>query len=293
MTNHNSWIVFDGEVISADTPVVPVTSRGLMYGDGIFETLRTYSGQTLFLQDHLDRLQRGAEILGISVHLQLKTDQIKPLLYELLKRRRLLEEDAILRLQLWRDGQRGYQTDFQTESHFSITASHCPKEFSFPQLITVNRRRIPSQSLPSKVKLTNGINYILAAQEASEKGGDDALMQTVDGWISETTIANIFWIKDHTFFTPDENCDLIPGITRNIILQMIDEDSSWELEQGKYDLNQLWKADAAFMCNSVREILPVKQVDEKIFDTRNEFLKGLQNRFLSFRDKNLNPLGSR
>lgn len=293
MAQNNDWIVFDGEFVPADTPVVPVASRGLMYGDGVFETFRTYSGQTLFLQDHLDRLHYGCETLGISQLQQLKDDQLRPLLYRFLQKKNLLADDAIIRLQVWRDGQRGYQPDAGAESHFSITASACPQEFSFPKLATVGRKRIPSASLPSDVKLTNGINYILAANEASQKGGDDALMQTIDGWISETTIANIFWIKNNTFFTPDADCDLIPGITRNILLQLIEQESNWDVEQNKFDLDHLLKADAAWICNSVREVLPVRQVDGQKFHTENKLLKDLQKRFIAYRDRNLKPLDSR
>jgi branched-subunit amino acid aminotransferase/4-amino-4-deoxychorismate lyase len=290
MTNSRDCIVFDGELIPADKPVVPVVSRGLMYGDGIFETFRTYSGETFFLEEHLDRLHRGCEILGIPCDPRLRSKQLQSLVHDLLRERGLVDEDAIIRLQVWRDGQRGYQPAPNAQSHFSIVASVCPSKFSPLELVTVNRSRIPSQSLPSEVKLTNGINYILAVQEASEKGGDDALMETTNGWISETTIANIFWVRGNTFFTPDETCDLIPGITRSIVSRLIENDSNWELEQGKYGIDHLMNADAAFICNSVREILEVRQVNERRFDIKSDLLKELKARFQMFRDKNIKPL---
>src|SRR5699024_4498907 len=107
-----------------------------------------------------------------------------------------------------------------TGSHFSISASECPRNFKPPILATVETKRISADALPSIYKFSNGINYIIAANEAAEKGADDALMQTINGKISETTIANIFWIKDEKIFTPSTACDLMPGITRNAVINL-------------------------------------------------------------------------
>ncbi len=284
---NNNWIIFDGNMIPADEPIVPAVSRGLMYGDGVFETFRTYSGQTLFLQKHIDRLYQGLDILEISFRFDLI--QLKKLILDLLSKNKLLTDDGIVRLQVWRDGQRGYHPDDNSEIHFSLTASACPVRFNMPNLVTVAQRRIPSESLPTNVKFTNSINYILAAREAAEKGGDEALMQTVDGHISETTIANIFWIRDDNIYTPSVKCDLIPGITRDIVLQIIDQ-KNLEVKVGEFPPDHILKADSAFICNSVREILPVGRVDTHNFNNENELLIGLKERFIKYRDQNLKPL---
>lgn len=288
----NSECIVDGNLIPADKPILPAVSRGLMYGDGVFETFRTYSGKTLFLKEHLDRLNLGCELLDIPLPNELQGASFKKQIHDLLSANHLLNESVIVRLQVWRDGKRGYQPDPQAEAHFMITASACPQKFAFPKLASVETRRIPSEALPAHVKLTNGINYILAAREASQKKADDALMQTTDGWISETTIANVFWLKDNTIFTPSTDCDLIPGITRGIILKIIDSEPNWKLKEGRFGLDQLWDAAAVWICNSVREILPVEQVDDHAFNTDNELLKELCNRFTDLRDSNLKPLVS-
>lgn len=291
MKNSNGdWIVFDGSIISAEKPIVPAISRGIMYGEGVFETFRTYNGQTLFLEKHLDRLYKGLNILGISHSSGIAKKNLRPLLLGLLQKKELIHDDAIVRLQVWRDGQRGYLPEKEAETHYSITASACPDTFSYPCLVTVDQRRIPSEALPSGYKFTNGINYILAAREASEKGGDDALMQTTDGWISETTIANIFWVNGNNFFTPSDNCDLIPGITRSIIMELIQQNEEWELHKDQFDKEHLFQADSAWICNSVREMLPVKKVDDHIFNVELVALEKLKKQFNCFRDKNLEYL---
>jgi len=292
MESSNNWLIFDGNITPADQPVVPVVSRGLMYGDGVFETLRTYHGKTFLLEDHIARLHSGMHILGMAVEPDLEIEVLKEQLWKLLEKQQLIHKDAIIRLQVWRDGQRGYHPQDDNSTHYSITASACPDDFSPPKLTIVDQRRIPSQSMPSSAKFTNGINYILAAQQAADKGGDDALMQTIDGFISETTIANIFWIKGDVIFTPDEECDLIPGITRKIILDIIEESNRWKCREGKYSLDHVLDADAVWICNSVREVLAVETIEDEKFDIDHSAIEELQNRYTAFRRVNAKLLKS-
>jgi branched-subunit amino acid aminotransferase/4-amino-4-deoxychorismate lyase len=292
MESSNNWLIFDGKIAPAEQPLVPAVSRGLMYGDGVFDTLRTYKGKTFCLEDHLARLHAGMQTLGMDVHPDLKVGALKGQLWKLLAKQQLGNTDAIIRMQVWRDGPRGYHPQDDSDIHYLITASACPDNFSPPTLATVDRRRIPSQSMPSSAKFTNGINYILAAREAADKGGDDALMQTIDGFISETTIANIFWIKDNTVFTPDEECDLIPGITRKIILNMIEESDRRKYREGKYSLDHLMEADAVWICNSVREVLAVETIGHKTFEIDHPVIAELQDQYTALRRANAKPLKS-
>lgn len=292
METSNNCLIFDGNIIPADQPVVPVVSRGLMYGDGVFETLRTYKGKTFLLKEHISRLHSGMHLLGMEVEADLEMEPLKEQLWELLKKKQLIHTDAIVRLQVWRDGQRGYYPQAESSIHYAITASACPVDFSAPTLAAVDLKRIPSRSMPSSAKFTNGINYILAAREAAEKGADDALMQTIDGFISETTIANVFWIKENTVFTADEECDLIPGITRKIMLELIEESNRWRCREGKFTLAHLLDADAVWICNSVREVLAVKAIGNEKFDVDHPATDGLQNRYTALRKANAELLKS-
>jgi len=288
----NNWLIFDGDFIPADQPIVPVVSRGLMYGDGVFETLRIYKGKTLLLEDHLTRLHSGMHMLGMEVDTHLKVEALKERIWKLLEKQGLVGLDAIIRLQVWRDGPRGYYPQADSNIHYSITASVCLQDFRPPTLATVKQRRIPSQSMPSSAKFTNGINYIMAARQADEKGGDDALMQTINGFISETTIANIFWIKGDTIYTPDKECDLILGITRKVLLDVIQASNRWGCREGQYSLDHIKEADSVWICNSVREVLAVKKIDDIKFDIDHPAIKKLQNRYSAFRRANTKFLKS-
>lgn len=286
----NKWIVFDGELMPAEQPVVPVESRGLMYGDGVFETFRTYSGKTFLLQQHLNRMQKGMQTLGIAKPLDFDINSVKKLIHALLDKNQLLQKNGVVRLQVWRGGKRGYHPQPDSPSHFSIIASPCPEVFKQPHLTPVSQKRIPSKSVPAHLKVTNGINYILASQQAAAKRADDAIMQTVDGWVSETTIANIFWIQGDTVFTPGKECDLLPGITRNCIVEILQGDEQWRLEEGRFALEDVLDADAVWICNSVREVIAVRAINDKEFDVAHPAIKWVQNRFKSYVQSNVKSL---
>lgn len=282
-------IVVDGLFKDSDEPAVPASSRGLMYGEGCFETFRTYRGQTFYLDDHIKRLQDGLTFLGLFQPDELEGKPLKRLLYRLLDKNNLLHRDAIVRLQVWGEGGRGYGRNNSGETHFSLLASECPDKFDPPKLVTVDTRRIPSESLSSDFKFTNGINYIVAAREAEQEGGDDALMQTIDGWVSETTIANIFWLKEGTVFTPSRSCDILPGITRKIVIYL-SERMGMTVEEGLYPLEEIKDAEAVWVCNSVREVLSVKAINRKTYSRDHSFLKELETAYREYRNKHLESL---
>ena len=149
-------------------------------------------------------------------------------------------------------------------------------------LVTSRYRRIPDAALPVGVKWTNGINYILAAAEAQRRGADDALMLTVDGHLSETTVANLFWEESGTVYTPSAECDLLPGITRGILLELIEE-AGIPLKTGRFEPSALHRADAVWICNSVRGICPVRQIDGRSYPVESALLADITGRYMAFK----------
>ncbi len=278
--------IVDGELIAADAPAVPVTARGLSYGDGCFETLRSYGGRFLHLDRHLQRLRRGLDYLEMNMPESLSFGNARKMTEQLLRANGMEKEDAVIRIQAWRTGGRGYRIPKDSRVHIAMTVSKLPTVTDAIVLASVSVRRIPSEALPSRYKLSNNINYIKAMSEAAGKKADDALMQTTAGYVSETTIANIFWLREGRLFTPSEECDLLPGITRSIVMDLADESGIPE-EEGRYPLHSLQEADAAFACNSVRELVPVSRIDNVTFDTAHPQLKKLQEAYREYREGHL------
>jgi branched-subunit amino acid aminotransferase/4-amino-4-deoxychorismate lyase len=167
-----------------------------------------------------------------------------------------------------------------------MQASALSKHQNPINLILAETRCIPSEALERKYKLSNGLNYIKAAQEAKEKSGDDALMLTVAGKISETTSANIFWIKGDKVFTPAVECDLLPGVTRSLAIQVI-QSLGIEIEEGVYDLKAIEEAEAVFCTNSLKEISAVQRLDEHRFEVSHPLTQRIGTGFTQFKEQEL------
>lgn len=276
------FININGALIPEEEASLPATSRAVSYGDGCFETLVSYKSKFLHFEDHFARLQSGLKYL--EMNLDLTIDQLKSEIRKLLEENELEYEDSVIRIQCYREGSSGY-FDISDRSGFIISTRSIPERSESFKLRTVSVRAIPTTALDRKVKLSNSINYIKAAQEAKKKGGDDALMLTVNSKISETTISNIFWIKGNQVFTPSVNCDLLPGVTRSILIELIDQDSELELIEGAFGLEEIYISEAVFCTNSVMEMKSVSGVDDHLYKTEHSLFEKLKNDFKVYKEK--------
>jgi len=276
------FVNINGTLIPEKEASLPATSRAVSYGDGCFETLVSYEGKFLHFEDHFARLQSGLEYL--EMNLDLTKDQLKSEVQKLLEENVIEDEDSVVRIQCYREGSSGY-FDISDRSGFIISNHPIPKRLESLNLKTVSIPTIPSIALERKVKLSNSINYIKAAQEAKKKGGDDALMLTIDKRISETTISNIFWIKGNEVFTPSVNCDLLPGVTRSILIKLINQDSELELIEGAFELEDIYSAEAVFCTNSVMEMKSVSGVDDYSYQADHSIVEKLKDDFKVYKEK--------
>lgn len=239
---------------------IPV-GRGLWYGDGCFETLLVEHGKTYGLDLHLERLRKGMRYLDFPNKPDLD-DRIQTGITKVLNACELLNKSARLRIQVWREGNPGFAPPSGAKVRLHIMASEVPTDISTVNIATVATRRIPDVSVKSDLKLSSAVNYIRAAAEARQQGADEALMLTTDDYISETTIANIFWLIDDTVHTPSGDCDLLPGIIREAFMDWIQtEQNGLRLQVGRYTPDVLKKAEAIWLTNSVRLIQPVSKLD--------------------------------
>ncbi|MDG5766129.1 aminotransferase class IV [Balneolales bacterium ANBcel1] len=264
MQSHNNLrnIILDGDVHPADEAVLSPFSRLAAYGEGCFDTVRLYSGYALRPNEHLHRLKSGMTHLGLALPPALQSaESFRKLLHRFLEVNDALRMDVRLRIQVWADDHTtGYRPGNRTCRYIITGSSVSAPTSPFVSLITSRVRRIPAASLPPDVKWSNGINYILAAREAEQAGADDALMLTQDGHLSETTIANIFWKRGDTVFTPARCCDLLPGITRGLLISAMKQ-AGWKVCTGNFLPHHLREADVVWACNSVREWYPVRELD--------------------------------
>jgi len=290
MENHEpdeNHIILNGKLKPGDRPYVSISSRAVSYGDGCFETFRSYQGKFLALDQHVKRLNGALNYLGMKTKFEISEEKIRKESTELLQENHLDDKQALVRIQCWREGKRGYHTSADNPVSYAVSVSPLPDIPKSITLAKVETRRIPASALNPSYKLSNGINYIRARREASEQNADDALMLNTRGFISETTIANIFWIKNQHVFTPNIECDILPGITRGIFNNLVRLESNKTIIKGKFTISDIENAEAAFICNSLREMVPVRSLDNVDFDPDHAFIQVLKKLYEVYRDQHL------
>lgn len=279
-----NYLIYNESLVSEEEVLISPLNRGMMYGDGCFDTLRTYNGKFFKLEEHFKRFINSANYLGIETHFGFADFKLKIL--ELLEANHLMKKDAIIRVQCWRDGGRGYLSK-STNANWITSSSEIEPYKESIQLSIVDVRAIPSEALERKFKLSNGLNYIKAASQASISGADDALMLTTNKKVSETTKANIFWVKENTVFTPSINCDLLPGITRNTVINLLTKSSLFSVVEGEFEVKDVKQSEAVFVTNSIREIVSVTSIDGTRFDSSHPVVHSIKDNFEELKRQNL------
>lgn len=255
-------IYLNGRLVGPSEAVISVFDRGFLYGDGVYETMRSYEGVIFMLKRHVERLGRSAGTIGLS--LPLGAEGIKEALYETLGANSL--SDAYLRLTVSRgEGPFGLDPTPCTSPTFVIIARGLPERM--PGLYEVGvkaiiprTRRNPKEALDPGIKSLNFLNNILAKAEAVRLGAYEALMLNVSGSLTEGTASNLFFVKRGSLFTPSQKCGILEGITREVVISLA-KGAGLGVMEGEFSKEELCGADEVFVTNSTMEVLPVSEVD--------------------------------
>ncbi len=231
--------------------------RTTLYGEGIFETFRYNGSLPKSITKHYERLSKGADLLSIP------RITLEDYIYYIEKSLDLAEEnnlgkDLYIKTVLLSEGGDYYALK-PYKSHLLVII----KPYKQPKreiCLTVSPYRVNSSNPLLRFKTTNYMLNVLAKRYAIEKGCDDAILLNEEGYITETTSANIFWIKGRCLYTPSLECGLVEGITREKILKKA-RDVDLEVKEGKYKLKDLFEADYIFVSNSLNGIIKVKRID--------------------------------
>ncbi len=263
-------VYLNGGFVSQEAAVVSVYDHGLLYGDGIFEGIRIYSGKIFRLEEHLRRFFDSAKAILLQV--PLPPDKLAAALQEGVKR--YGKDEGYIRLVATRGpGDLGLDPDkCSAPTLFFIidTISLYPEKFyreGIP-VVTASSRRLPADGLDPRVKTLNYLNNIMAKVEAKQAGCIEAVMLNQRGEVAECTADNIFIVRDGVLATPAPHCGILQGITRQTVLELAIEEgiSARETVLTRFDL---YTADECFMTGSGAEIVPVARIDGRIIGSGN------------------------
>ena len=262
-------VYVNGKIAPADQAVVPVYDHGFVYGEGVYETLRTYNGQSFLFDRHMRRLRNSAGMIALPIPL---TDgQVHDRFAETVRAAGLgdsPDREAYIRILVTRGiGELTYDpAATPTPSIVVIVKPNVdPPREAFERGVKVSLvgvvRNHPGTVNPL-IKSNSLLNNALAMQEALRHGSFEGVMRNYKGELAECTQSNLFIVKNGTALTPPIDAGLLPGITREFLFEVGAEIGIPVREAVLKDAD-LFDADEAFLTSTTREAVPIVQVDDR------------------------------
>ena len=261
-------IVFlNGAFLPEPETRVPVLTHCLHYGTGVFEGIRAHrddrTGEMLLFraEDHFSRMQHNVKFLNITLPLQ--PDELVQVAAELIRRNELTTDLYVRPLAYKSSTKIG--VGLPPEDSFMMIAlpmgSYLDTEKGLHCGVS-SWRRIQDNAIPCRAKICGAyVNSSLAAQEARDRGFDEAIFLNETGHVAEGSAMNIFLVRDGRLITPDVSQGILEGITRDTVMTLAFDRGIASVEQRPVDRTELYVADEVFLCGTAAKIAPVTRID--------------------------------
>jgi len=258
-------IYISGKYFDKEHAKVSVYDHGLLYGDGVFEGMRSYHGKVFRLAEHLDRLWDSARSIWLTI--PISKEEMAKAVNETLAKNSI--RDGYIRLIITRGpGTLGLDPNKCPMPEVIIITDHIqlyPKEFydNGLKIITASTVRNHTAALSPRIKSLNYLNNILAKIEGMRAGCVEALMLNTQGEVAECTGDNIFLVRNGILFTPPIDAGILEGITRNAVIELA-EKAGITVRQIPLSRHDVYIADEVFLTGSAAEVIPVVEIDSRI-----------------------------
>ena len=259
----NGRVSIDGTIVEPQDATISIFDRGFLFGDSVFETLRIHLGYPFAFKEHIERFFASGARIGFE--LPWEEELIRNRCLETLESSGL--EEAYMRIIGTRGmGPLGLDPSLATNPHLIVIVLPLP---DFPEeLYTKGRtaalvsvRRNLKMAVDPQAKTGNYINSVMAVRDAQARGAHEAIMLNVDGNVAEGSSANVFALIDGVWCTPSLDVGILSGITRQTLLELC-ELHKITVEVKIITLDEFKQATEILLCSSVRELLPLIQLDQ-------------------------------
>lgn len=260
----SQMIFLSGKFVKKEEAVVSVYDHGFLYGDGVFEGIRVYSGNVFRLENHLKRLYESAHSIMLAIPYTL--EEMTQIIVETIRINEL--RSAYIRVVVSRGpGNLGLDPSSCSMPRVIVIAEELslyPKELYERGLKvgSVATRRNRPDVLSPQIKSLNYLNNILVKLEANQAGVDEALMLNDQGYVTEGSADNIFIIKNGVIYTPPVYLGALEGITRNAIIE-IARKNGYEVKEQPFTRHDVYIADEVFLTGTAVEVIAVNEVDTR------------------------------
>ena len=268
MLERELLVYIDGQYYPKSQAKVSVFDHGLLYGDGVFEGIRAYSGSVFKLKEHVDRLYRSAHMLMLEI--PITKEQMIQAVVETLRRNNL--RDSYIRLIITRG-----------VGDLGLNPRKCPKPtiIVITDTILLHKReakedgvtamlswvkRDPVDATSHEIKSLNYLNSILAKIEANIAGVDEAICLDKNGCVCEGVAENIFILKKDKIFTPPSYTGALPGITAEEVMKLAQR-LGYEVKEKNITPFELFNAEEVFFTGTAAEVVPVREINKRTINS--------------------------
>lgn len=258
-------VSINGQLYDKDDAKISVYDHGLLYGDGVFEGLRSYSGKVFRLEAHLRRLWESAR--AICLEIPISQEALGQAIVDTLAANDI--QDGYIRVVVTRGaGTLGLDPNRTSNPQVIVIAdsiSLYPKEFYEQglEIVTVSTLRNHPAALSPRIKSLNYLNNILAKIEGLQAGCVEALMLNTRGEVAECTGDNIFLVRRGELLTPPIDAGILEGITREAVMELAVE-AGIEVHEVALTRHDVFVADECFLTGTAAEVVPVVKLDSRV-----------------------------
>ena len=282
-------IIVDDDIVSDDLPAISWNDRGLLWADGLFETIKSEDGRLLFFEAHYKRFFESTVKLFIPFVFSL--EELKKKCQQIIEINKLDDDVAAIRMTLTRGRLkkgRGIGISKTASPTLIITAAsyHRPAIQPTAYITTIKRNEF---SILTQIKTLNYLEPILARQQAVSQGYNEGIMLNTKGAVTETSVGNIFVVINRKVLTPKKADGILPGIIRQVVFNAIQEGGGTITEKTLYP-EDLFSATEIFQTNSLLEIQSFSKINKyPLLIGREAILKKqVLKHYRSYKNKNLN-----
>lgn len=257
-------VFLNGEFLPMSEAKISPMDRGFLFGDGIYEVIPSYAGKLVGFMPHMQRMQGGLQAIGMA--LPLTFAEIQALV------ERLIADNGAGNLGIYLHISRG--TDSKRFHAYPSNVSQTVFAFAFdipPEPVADKQQAkgykvLSSEDLRWKrchIKSTSLLGNVMHFQQSQSAGVNETILYDEEGYLTEASACNVFMVKDGVIFTPPLSTQLLPGITRAILLDILQKDGRLPVEERAIHMDEVRSADEIWLTSSSKEIAPVIELDGK------------------------------
>ena len=257
---------FNGDLISDKTDFLSEKNRAFRYGDGLFETIRTYAGKIYFWEDHYFRLMASMRILRMDIPMEFTMEYLSDQIGNLLEAEELGNKAARVRLSVYRnDG--GFYSPETHDVSFVISAQEIQNPFfvidNEPYRVDLFKEHYLNPGLLSTLKTNNRVLNVVGSIYAKEAGLDNLILLNQNKQVVEALQGNIFLVKEGNIFTPPLSDGCLNGIIRKKIIELAGNLEDITLQEKSISPFELQQADELFITNAIMGIRSITNYRRK------------------------------